>query len=166
MYQYEHGGDIYDDKLQSLQKDLLDYSSNINPLGMPASVKEALGQAINRCDRYPDPFCRDLARHIGYFEGVSAEQLFFTNGAADLFFRLASCIKPQKALLCAPTFADYEKALNTVGCQLSYYPLEPEKNFQLGDDYLDYIEGDLDLLFYVIRRIQRARSSIRSLWVG
>lgn len=147
MYQYAHGGDIYDEKLRSVQKDLLDYSSNINPLGIPASVKEALAQAINRCDRYPDPFCRGLAHHIASFEGVREEQLFFTNGAADLFFRLASCIKPKKALLCAPTFADYEKALNTVGCQLTYYPLEPGKNFQLGEDYLDYIQEDLDLLF-------------------
>lgn len=147
MYQYAHGGDIYDEKLQSIQKDLLDYSSNINPIGMPSSVKEALVQAIDRCDRYPDPFCRELTLHIASFEGVREEQLFFTNGAADLFFRLAACLKPKKALLCAPTFADYEKALNTVGCQLTYFPLEYSKDFQLGDDYLDYIEEDLDLLF-------------------
>jgi threonine-phosphate decarboxylase len=147
MYQYVHGGDIYDEKLQSVQNDLLDYSSNINPLGIPASVKEALGQAIDRCDRYPDPFCRDLANHVASFEGVREEQLFFTNGATDLFFRLVTCIKPKKALVCAPTFADYERALNTVGCHLSYYPLKSEKNFQIGYDYLDYIEKDLDLLF-------------------
>ena len=38
MYTYVHGGDIY---TASGKKNLADYSANINPLGLPQSVKKS-----------------------------------------------------------------------------------------------------------------------------
>lgn len=146
MYHYVHGGDIYHERFEAIREDLVDFSSNINPLGMPEAVREAMAAGIDSCIKYPDPFCRLLSEHVATFEGVKKEQLFFTNGAADFFFRLASSMKPQKALLCAPTFADYEKALNTVDCDLIFYNLSPENSFQISEDYLDYISSDINLL--------------------
>lgn len=40
-----HGGDIYAD---NWNEEPLDFSANINPLGMPDSVREAAQQAIDR----------------------------------------------------------------------------------------------------------------------
>ena len=39
MYKSVHGGDIYSEKNSSLGKNIVDYSANVNPLGLPASVK-------------------------------------------------------------------------------------------------------------------------------
>mgnify|MGYP002913705178 CR=1 FL=1 len=39
MYTYVHGGDVY---TASGKKNLADYSANINPLGLPQSVKKAI----------------------------------------------------------------------------------------------------------------------------
>ena len=50
-----HGGDIYAD---NWNEEPLDFSANINPLGMTDSVREAAQQAIAGCLHYPDPFCR------------------------------------------------------------------------------------------------------------
>ena len=42
--QYQHGGDIYSNKVS------MDYSANINPLGLPQGVKEELARCIkSRC---------------------------------------------------------------------------------------------------------------------
>ena len=47
---YQHGGDIYSNKVS------IDYSANINPLGLPQGVKEELARCIEEpvCCVYPD----------------------------------------------------------------------------------------------------------------
>ena len=42
-----HGGDIYRNRIQ------IDFSVNINPLGIPEEVKDALHQAVDVCMQYP-----------------------------------------------------------------------------------------------------------------
>ena len=41
-----HGGDIYTNKVQ------LDFSVNINPLGIPKEVQQALKRAVEKCGQY------------------------------------------------------------------------------------------------------------------
>ena len=36
----------------------MDFSVNINPLGIPYSVKEAMSDALSYADRYPDMECQ------------------------------------------------------------------------------------------------------------
>ena len=43
-----HGGNIYDKEVS------LDFSVNINPLGMPDGVQEAILNDINGYETYPD----------------------------------------------------------------------------------------------------------------
>lgn len=40
--EYQHGGDIYSQDIQ------MDYSANINPLGMPEAVRQALRDCLER----------------------------------------------------------------------------------------------------------------------
>lgn len=51
-----HGGDIYNNKVN------MDFSVNINPLGIPHSVKEAMSDALSYADRYPDMACSGLKK--------------------------------------------------------------------------------------------------------
>ena len=55
MYKSVHGGDIYSEQNNSLGKNIVDYSANVNPLGLPVSVKEAIKNSIKNCVNYPDP---------------------------------------------------------------------------------------------------------------
>ena len=41
MYKYVHGGDIYTEKLTKDGRSFVDYSANINPLGLPLGIKQA-----------------------------------------------------------------------------------------------------------------------------
>ena len=80
MYKYEHGGDIYSEKLATDGKPFVDFSANINPLGLPFGIKQAVKQALKMCINYPDPFCRELAEATGDFLQVPPAYLFFGNG--------------------------------------------------------------------------------------
>ncbi len=131
MYAYVHGGDIYTHKTTADGRAFVDFSANINPLGLPAGVKEALKRAVKQCVNYPDPFCRELRQALAVFLKTKEEYLFFGNGASDVLFRLALALQPRRALLLAPTFADYEKALRTAGCRISYHKLFVANGFKV-----------------------------------
>lgn len=135
-----HGGDRYG------KKGMLDFSENVNPLGLPDSVKKALCSSIEDFAYYPDPFCRDLKAALSQAERIPAEWICFGNGAADLIYRAAFALKPKKALLPAPTFSEYERALNGVGCQCSFHFLKESEEFRFTDRILEEIQPDLDWL--------------------
>ena len=146
MYKPVHGGDIYSEQNKGSGKNLVDYSANVNPLGLPASVKEAIKNSIRNCVNYPDPLCRELTEKLARYLNVKKEQLFISNGAADVLFKLALALKPRRAVLLAPTFADYEKALRTVDCKFTYYDLLEENNFVAENDLLKKINSRVDLV--------------------
>lgn len=125
----------------------LDYSSNINPYGVPEGVKTAIVRAVENADNYPDPLCRRLVAKLGAHEGVDPEWITCGNGAADLIFRLALALRPKQALLPAPCFAEYEQALSTVDCQFRYYELKQECEFRIQEDILAQIDASLDIMF-------------------
>ena len=141
-----HGGD-WTGFLREYGREPLDFSANISPLGVPEGVQAALRAAASRADRYPDPLCRDLRAAIGAREGVSLEKVFCGNGAADLIFRIPLALRPRRALVTAPTFAEYEAALRTVGCAVERVSLFPEQNFRLERSVLQAITPETDLVF-------------------
>ncbi|MBO6264625.1 MAG: aminotransferase class I/II-fold pyridoxal phosphate-dependent enzyme [Acidaminococcaceae bacterium] len=129
MYQYAHGGDIYSDNAVSNHKEFMDYSANINPIGIPAGVRDALKNSVSGCIHYPDPFCRELRKGLRDYYSVPDEMIYCGNGAADVLFRLMTALQPKRTLVLAPTFSDYEKAALTVGSRIDHFFLNEEDDF-------------------------------------
>jgi len=141
MYTYTHGGDIY--AFES--KKILDFSANTNPLGLPDSVKKAMAEAIESSDIYPDPFCRELRAAISRMEGIPNENIFCSNGAADILWRLAAGLKPKTALLPVPSFSEYEEALNSVGCEIEYFYMREAEEFRLTEKFIERLSPDVQV---------------------
>lgn len=146
MEKLVHGGDIYSAR-ERISGEIIDFSANINPLGLPQTVKQALQESMNTFSCYPDPLCRDLVQEIAKHEHIPTESILCGNGAADLIFRISWAIKPRRALIAVPTFAEYEQALSAVGCQIDYFDLPAEHDFCLQEDFLDRIHPKTDLVF-------------------
>lgn len=151
MYKYAHGGDIYSSDLVDKKMEILDFSANINPLGLPEGVKNALINAVDDCINYPDPFCRELrnaiAEKLQLSEAGGAKAVYCGNGAADVLFRLFQTIKPAGTLLTAPSFSDYAKAAEASGSHIEYHYLLEENNFTVDASIIDSInEKDINML--------------------
>jgi len=146
LRQLIHGGDLVTCKEQHPSLDFIDFSANINPLGLPDGVRAALMQCADCCTRYPDQLCREWRAALAQFEGVPADWILCGNGAADIIYRIAYALRPRQALLLAPTFAEYEQAMLQVGCALRLHTLSPDNNFAVKEDYLDKIPG-CDVVF-------------------
>ena len=135
LYQTEnpHGGEI--------RGEVIDFSANINPLGTPSSVRQAVAASLDMLCRYPDPYCRDLTKAIAAYEGVSQDQILCGNGAAELIYSFCQALKPGKALLPVPSFSEYRTALEAVDCEITDYVLSQDRGFRLEEDFLSFLEG-------------------------
>lgn len=138
---YSHGGDIY------TYGDLLDFSVNINPLGISEHVAEAAKRGIEKAEAYPDCQCRKLREKLARRQGMPETYYVFGNGAAEIFYTLVLAEKPEKALLPVPAFSEYERALNTVGCRINYYGTEKEKGFCIDETFLNALNEETDIVF-------------------
>ena len=141
MKKHIHGGNVYD------HKNCVDFSANCNPLGTPEGVKEAVKNSLGQIGCYPQVGYLPLKKAIAEYEQCSADKIICGNGAAELIFSVCRACMPQKALLPAPTFAEYEQALGSVGCQVMHYYLKEKENFMLNRGFLDLISDDLDMMF-------------------
>ena len=141
MNRFSHGGDIYSRRIEH------DFSANINPLGIPGEVVQAASRALRECSNYPDPCCRALAEALSRREGIPPERIVCGNGAADLIYRIVSALNPRCALLCAPTFSEYEKALTEHGCAIRKHMLNRGNGFALTEGILGDIAPGTDILF-------------------
>ena len=66
-----------------------------------------------------------------------------------LFFRLIYAIRPKKALILAPTFAEYECAMKNTDTEIAYFYLKEENEFNITEDILLHIRPELDIMFFV-----------------
>lgn len=118
-----------------------DFSANLNPLGMPEKVREAVIASAAEWEKYPDPFCGILREKLSQKLGVPASDIVCGNGADDLIYRIVSAFRPKSALICAPAFGEYRKALSEYGCEVDEYFLDSENDFVLTESILDRITG-------------------------
>ncbi len=141
MKKQVHGGDVY------RYKNALDFSSNMNPLGTPEAVIRSAKESMEEICNYPDIQQEKLIDGISRYEDVPAEWIICGNGAAEVIFTLVHALKPETALLLAPTFAEYEQALASENCRLSFHMLKEETGFLPDEDLLEDITEDTDVLF-------------------
>lgn len=140
-----HGGD-WAAYLRQYGRMAVDFSANISPLGMPEGVRTAAMQALQMADCYPDPRCWKLREALAKHLQVDMEWIVCGNGAADLIFRLMLVLRPEKILLLAPCFAEYEQAAHLCDSQLLYYALSEERDFRITSNILQWITPQVSAL--------------------
>ena len=143
----KHGGD-WAGYQEQYGKMPLDFSANVSPLGLPRGVRDAAVRALESASRYPDPECRLLRQSLSAHHGVPAENIVCGNGAADLIWRICRVLRPKRALVPAPTFSEYEKALRCAGCTAEHFPLPEEQDFSLdAEAFARSVRDHTDLVF-------------------
>lgn len=143
-----HGGDVYGVSRQIgiSVEECLDFSANINPLGTPESIRQAMLRAVDGSFHYPDPDCEALAEAISRkYPEIRPEWILCGNGGADIIYRIVQGEKPKRALVPVPTFLEYEEALSSAGTEIVRY--EMVKNFELDEKILEVLHDSIDLLF-------------------
>ncbi len=133
MKDFPHGGRTYGETVR------LDFSANINPLGMPEKVRDAAVQGVLRSAEYPDPGSTVLTEKLSRRWGISPEMLVFGNGAAELLLRAACAAPSDVTIIPIPSFYEYERAARACGSEICWIRLKKENGFLLDGTVLSEI---------------------------
>lgn len=125
-----HGGNIYGNEIE------YDFSVNLNPLGPPKSVQDALVAALNHVEEYPDPEYRELRRGLANYWQLAEEQIVPGNGASELIPGIIRTLSPKTCMVTAPCYSGYETVLNAAApsCRIHRIPLRAEDDFTLPEN--------------------------------
>lgn len=117
-----HGG------LYSVNPNLvkIDFSSNVNPLGISKKVMYSLQQNAGLISStYPDPECTDLRKNLCNYldKDLDPEWITVGNGATEIIHNFARTFVRNKVVIPAPTFCEYELASKRMGANILFVPL-------------------------------------------
>ena len=138
-----HGGNIYKVFREKNLKEILDYSSNINPYGIPESLKKRITENLEILERYPDPDYVELREKLANLNNVNLSDIILGNGATEIIFLFMKVINPKKILIVSPTFGEYERAVKAVGTSRNSIDLscsDDNKNIENKEIEIEYFE--------------------------
>lgn len=147
-----HGGNIYKIFREKNIDKILDYSSNINPYGLPENLKKEIFEKLFVLERYPDPDYIELREKIAEKNNLNIENIIVGNGATEIIFLFMKILSPKKVLIVSPTFGEYERAIKAStlandNLEINYFELKEAENFVLNIKNLETeLENNYDLL--------------------
>lgn len=143
-----HGGNVHKLARTKGGQQWLDFSANINPLGLPVSVQQALVEQLGCLTVYPDPEYIKLRQTLADYCAQPLAHILQGNGATELIYLYFKVVKPQRVLIVAPTFAEYQRAATSAGAQVDYCVLSQAQGFQLSIEQIEQqlAQEDYDVL--------------------
>lgn len=115
----QHGG-IYSSNMK-LDPRIIDFSSNVNPLGFPYSIKNVI-KNTSVLSVYPDSNSSELKNNLEKYTGTPQEQIIVGNGATEIIYNFCKAFirKNSRIIIPIPTFGEYEAATLLQKGHISY----------------------------------------------
>ena len=124
-----HGGNILEATLKYGLRDktVIDFSSNINPLGFPPGLKKVIIGNIEKIKDYPDSECRLLRQTLAVKLNIPQDNLLIGNGSVELIFLATAALKLKRASIPVPAFGEYERAVELSGGKAVFPAMSVDK---------------------------------------
>jgi threonine-phosphate decarboxylase len=144
-----HGGNIYAEaRHYGLDtKDIIDFSSNVNPFGPSSAAIRAAKRALAFTGRFPDPDMVELRTGIARYFGVKPDNVFCGNGSIGIIHLIPRVFAPKKVLIPFPTFMEYTAAVQNAGSSVVPFPLLEQTGFRVDPLELSFALKDVDMAF-------------------
>lgn len=126
-----HGGDL--DAISreyGIDKDkILNFSGNVNPLGLPQSVKKAVAENVALAEGYPDVSYLALRNAISEYTGADADNIVVGNGSTELITGIIKAVMPKNSVIISPAYSEYLRVMDIIGCKTQLFPLDEAQDF-------------------------------------
>jgi len=148
----KHGGEIgrFAREIGKDKGSILDFSSNINPLGISPKVKKVYEESFNCISEYPDSYSREFCQEVAQCLSVLANNVIAGNGAISLIDLAIRSIRPKRALVIEPCFNEYRRLLYLYGADVRQIFLKEKQDFKFSyEDIIKRLDGiDMVVLGY------------------
>ncbi len=131
-----HGGNVTAAaaELGIAPEELLDFSANISPRGLPQpALRRLLRDAASPAllERYPDPDALELRSALSSRLRVRESSIVIGCGAEALIAASVRALAPRSCLIPIPAFSEYARVCEANGCAIERIALDPDREFQL-----------------------------------
>jgi threonine-phosphate decarboxylase len=139
----KHGGDIL--SYQHLYTgELVDFSSNINPLGYPRILDQVISRGLSCLTAYPDIRYRRLRKAIADYLGCEPDEVLVGNGSMEIIDYF--CQRHERVVICTPCFSEYQERAAAYQKSVVQIPL-PDEDFRVSAELIEpYLTSDTALV--------------------
>lgn len=144
-----HGGDLDEiSRIYGIKKEeIYNFGGNVNPLGLPHSVKKAIADNADAPTIYPDVSYVALRDAISEYSGIDSKHIMVGNGSTELISMCIKTISPKKAVIVSPAYSEYLKEIKLTGGNAQLFPLQEKDEFMLNIPELKKVlTNDVDML--------------------
>lgn len=139
-----HGGNIFD-KAKELccdPMDILDMSSNVNPMGPLPGLMNHLHEQLDRIIALPEAGAGSIIQAFSRRHGIDSRKVLAGNGTTQLIYTLPLALKIRKALIFGPTYSDYADACRMHGADFRFILSSEKTSFCHTLDAMDNKPAD------------------------
>ena len=144
-----HGGDldVISREYNIPKSEIINFSGNVNPLGLPPSVKKAIKDNVDCATDYPDVSYVGLRNAISSYTGVDSNNIVVGNGSTELISAFIKVSEPKKAVIVSPAYSEYQKEIELLGGEVELFELMEYNDYMLDIEALiSHIKEDTDLV--------------------
>jgi threonine-phosphate decarboxylase len=126
-----HGGNIFDKakELGCQPMDILDMSSNVNPLGPIPGLMAHLHECLDQIIALPEAGANGIIHAFSHHHDIDPAKVLAGNGTTQLIYTLPVALKTQQALILGPTYSDYADACHMHGVNVAYALADESTSF-------------------------------------
>ncbi|MBL8019491.1 MAG: cobyric acid synthase [Leptospirales bacterium] len=142
-----HGGDLTRLARQFGLKpsDILDFSSNINPLGPPDYLRAWISQDVDTLDTYPEPRAESLCNALAASMNLPTDTIVVGNGANELIYAIVRAAPAKRMVTVEPTFVEYRRA--AMAANLTHLPVLTKPGREFPFQELESALQERDIVF-------------------
>ncbi len=126
-----HGGNIFDKAkdLGCVPMDILDMSSNVNPLGPLPGLMNHLHEHLEQVSALPEAGAGSIIQAFSSHHDIDPNKVLAGNGTTQLIYTLPLALKIRQALIFGPTYSDYADACRMHGADFRFAHSDEKTSF-------------------------------------
>jgi threonine-phosphate decarboxylase len=128
-------------------EEIIDMSSNLNPLGPPETVHAIITARLAAIHSLPEPDAASMCTGFARYHDIDPCNVMAGNGTTFFIYTIPRALGVKKAVIAGPVYSDYQDACTMHGIAPVHCLAKKEHNFQLDMDRISEMATDADLVF-------------------
>ncbi|MGD2186129.1 MAG: pyridoxal phosphate-dependent class II aminotransferase [Desulfobacterales bacterium] len=144
-----HGGNSIElaRQLGCSPQDIIDMSSNINPLGPPPGLIRYLKHHIDAVGSFPEVDGRGISQRFADSCSIDPKRVLAGNGTTQIIYSIPQVLAVNNVLIVGPTYSDYADACHLQNVKTTFVLAEAVKNFQIDIHQIERHIDKADAIF-------------------
>ncbi|MFW6054643.1 MAG: threonine-phosphate decarboxylase CobD [Thermodesulfobacteriota bacterium] len=144
-----HGGNSRElaAELGCSAEEIIDMSSNLNPFGPPPGLFAHLRERLGEIASLPEVEAGSMIRDFAGAHDLDPKRILAGNGSTQFIHALPEMLGTRRALIVAPTYADYADGCRKAGIEPEYFLTDERDSFHPDPDRLSRALCGVDTVF-------------------